>query len=156
MTRLREWTMIERPVEDTEARLRAFLHAKRATDGKIRMQLCVPMGRSAGAFGLTLDREVRVQVLDGREEQKLNEVLHVSWQPEGRVILPCFEGTLVVWGEDDPARSFIELDGRYHPPLGAAGLVFDEAIGHQIAQATAREFLRELKAGVETSQGSMP
>ena len=143
MRKLREQTVVECPVEDAEARLRVFWYARRALDGRVRMRLHV------------LDREVRVEAQEGRDEQQLNDVTHVSWQPEGRTILPHFEGTLVVWGEDDPTRSFIELDGCYHSPLGAAGLVFDEAIGHQIAQATAREFLRDLKTGIEATQGAV-
>lgn len=65
---------------------------------------------------------------------------------------PKFEGTLVVWGEGERNRSYIELDGAYRPPLGTAGQILDEAIGHRIAESTAREFLKDLKRAVETRE----
>ena len=64
-------------------------------------------------------------------------------------MFPRFEGTLVVWGEDDASSSFIELRGEYTPPLGAAGQVFDEAIGYRIAQTTAQQFLGDIKREIE-------
>jgi len=43
----------------------------------------------------------------------------------------------------------VELDGAYVPPFGPAGQLFDATIGRRIAQATAREFLKDLKASIE-------
>ena len=71
----------------------------------------------------------------------------ISWLPEGTGVFPAFRGTLMVRSEN--GTSAIELDGTYTPPFGAAGQVFDATIGHRIAQATARELLKDLKAAVE-------
>jgi len=49
----------------------------------------------------------------------------------------------------DPSVSHIELDGSYIPPFGAARQLFDAAIGRRIAQPTAREFLKDVKAVIE-------
>ena len=89
-----------------------------------RMRLRVPMDGT-----VALEREVRIEAREARDDENLNNLMRIAWQPEGTVMFPRFEGTLVAWGEDDPAQSFIELRGHYTPPLGAAGQVFDELIG---------------------------
>jgi nucleotide-binding universal stress UspA family protein len=63
-----------------------------------------------------------------------------------------FKSALLVRGAEDPSRSYIELDGTYVPPLGTIGEVFDAAIGHQIPQSSAREFLRDLKRTIEAKR----
>jgi len=110
------------------------------------MRLRVPMDGSLLAF----EREVRIEARQSRDDDNLNSVVRVAWEPEGTVIFPRFEGTLIAWGEDDPMRSAIELWGHYTPPLGAAGQVFDDVIGYEIAKATAREFLRDIKRDIES------
>ncbi len=145
MKELRERAALESPVEQTEAGLRAFFAAREDANGLTRMRLRVSMD---GA--LSLDREVRIEAREGRDEGNLNNLVRIAWEPEGTVIFPRFEGTLLAWGEDDPAKSFIELRGHYTPPLGAAGQVFDELIGFAIAQATAREFLLDIKRDIES------
>jgi hypothetical protein len=111
------------------------------------MRLRVPVkGTSQGVF---LDREVRIEAWRDRDDQNLNDLIRIRWTSEGSVVFPKFAGTLVVWGEGDADLSFIELDGDYKPPLGLAGELFDETIGHRIAQSTARELLKDLKRGIE-------
>jgi hypothetical protein len=148
MTHLRDQTSLRGTVTQTEARVESYFASRRGLDGIARMRLRVPV--DGMAQGLSLDREVRIEAWRDRDDQKLNDLIRIRWTPEGSVIFPRFEGTLVVWGEDDPELSFIELDGDYEPPLGGAGELFDEAIGHRIAQSTAREFLKDLKRGMES------
>ncbi len=148
MKRLRERAAIERPVEETEQRIITFFETRRQHDGASRMRLHVPMGKAA-SLGFSLDREVRVEIERTRDAGNLNDITKIAWHPEGTAMLPQFEGALIVWGDDDPGRCFLEIDGYYVPPLGAAGQVFDEAIGHQIAQSTARELLQDIKRWIE-------
>jgi len=108
------------------------------------------MKRSPNSFGLAIDREVRVEAWRARDDQNLNDIIRINWAPEGSVALPKFQGTLVAWGDGAPRSSYIELDGLYDPPLGVAGQVFDAAIGHKIAESTAREFLEDLKRAIES------
>jgi len=145
MRELREQTPVECTVDDAEAGLRAFFAARQDADGVTRMRLRVPMDGSS----LSFEREVRVEAREGRDDDSLNNLMRIAWEPESSVVFPRFEGTMLAWGEDDPGKSFIELRGHYTPPLGAAGQVFDEAIGYEIARATAREFLRDIKRDVE-------
>jgi len=144
MKQLRERIAVGCPVEDVEAGLIGFFEAREDAEGVTRMRLRVPMDGK-----LALEREVRFEAHQTRDEQNLNNLIEIAWQPEGTVMFPRFEGTLVVWGEDDPASSFVELSGHYTPPLGAAGQVFDEIIGFKIAQTTAKQFLAEIKREIE-------
>ncbi|HUA09232.1 MAG TPA: hypothetical protein VMA98_08165 [Candidatus Acidoferrales bacterium] len=144
MKELRETTALACPVEEAEAGLLAFFAARQDTDGITRMRLRVPMDGT-----MALEREVRVEARETRDDENLNELIRIAWEPQGAVIFPRFEGTLTVWGEDDPGGSFVELRGHYTPPLGAAGQVFDDAIGFRIAKTTANEFLRDVKREIE-------
>jgi hypothetical protein len=146
MTHLRDQTSVRGAVAETKARLEAYFASRRGLDGIARLRLRVPV--SGPAQGLFSDRDVRIEAWLDREDQNLNDLIRITWTPEGSVVFPKFAGTLVVRGE--PNVSYIELDGDYKPPTGAAGEVFDETIGHRIAQATAREFLKDLKRGIET------
>ena len=145
MKELREEIGVDCSVEWAESGLRAFFEARQEADGATRMRLRVMLDGSS----LALEREVRVTARSDRDDDNLNDLLRVSWQPEGPAVFPKFEGTLIAWGDEDPARSSIELRGHYTPPLGAAGQVFDEAIGYRIAQATAHELLRDIKREIE-------
>jgi hypothetical protein len=145
MKELRERIVVGCPYEKAEAKLLAFFSALENGDGVTRMRLRVILDGTS----LALEREVRVVARAMRDEANLNKVVEIAWEPEGTVMFPRFEGTLSVWSEDDPARSFIELRGQYTPPLGAAGQVFDDAIGFKIAQSTAQQFLNDVKASVE-------
>ncbi|MGA8100374.1 MAG: hypothetical protein WB810_17090 [Candidatus Cybelea sp.] len=147
MTYLRDQTSVSGTVAQTEARLESYFASRRSLDGIARMQLRVPVnGTSQRLF---IDREVRIEAWRDRDDQNLNDLIRIRWTPEGSVVFPKFAGTLVVWGESDPNVSVIELDGDYKPPLGVAGELFDETIGHHIAQSTARELLKDLKGGIE-------
>jgi len=144
MKELREQTAVACPAEDAEAGLLAFFAARQDADGVTRMRLRVPMDGT-----VALEREVRIEARETRDDENLNELVRIAWEPQGSVMFPRFEGTLTVWGDDDPNKSFVELRGHYTPPLGAAGQVFDDAIGFKIAQSTASEFLRDVKRDIE-------
>ncbi len=147
MNHLRDHISVARSVDEAKTRLEAYLASLRGKDGVARMRLRVPI--IADGYQLSVDREVCVEAARARDDANLNDLIRISWQPEGSVVFPIFEGTLVVWGEDDPKTSFIELDGGYKPPLGTAGQAFDAVIGHRIAEKTARQLLDDLKAAVE-------
>ncbi len=147
MTRLRETIPIERPAEKAQEALERFFAPLNGRAGPLRLR--VPFQGAPSDYGIYFDRDVLVEANRARDEGNLNDVLSIKWAPEGTGIFPRFSGTLAVCGDDNPVRSFIELDGSYAPPLGAAGQVFDAAIGHHIAQATARELLADIKTAIE-------
>jgi hypothetical protein len=147
MTHLRGQTSVLGTVTQTEARLECYFASRRAPNGISRIMLRVPV--SGTSNGLLIDREVRIEAWRDRDDRNLNDLRRISWTPEGSVVFPKFAGTLVVLGEGEPDVSFIELDGDYNLPLSAAGQLFDEAIGHHIAESTGRELLKDLKRGIE-------
>lgn len=111
--------------------------------------LRVPSAISHDFLGLSLSREVRIEAQPARTSRDLSGTIEINWAPEGKTVLPTFRGTLIVRLDIENDRSSIELDGTYVPPLDGAGHIFDRAIGHRIAQSTAREFLKDLRQAVE-------
>jgi hypothetical protein len=152
VTHLRDHTAVCGSVSETQVRLESYLAAQRGGNGVARFRLRVPL--DGPAHGISLDREVRIEAWRDRDDQNLNDLIRIRWTPEGTVVFPRFSGTLVVWGDENPEVSYIELDGEYKPPLGATGQLFDEVIGHRLAEATAREFLRDVKDGIESQLSS--
>lgn len=149
MTHLREQIFLASSAGEAESRLENYLASLRGSTGVARLRLRVPVEDLSGPLGISIDREVRVEARRARDDENLNDLIRISWGPEGKTILPSFSGTLIVWGETGKNMSYIELDGAYTPPLGAAGQAFDETIGHRIAESTAREFLKDLKRAIE-------
>jgi hypothetical protein len=148
MTRLRDSTLVESAAPQSMARLEQFFASLQGRDGITRIRLRVP--GDGPTRELSIDREVRVEVRRPRGEATLDDLMLISWMPEGTGVFPTFEGILLVRAYGEGKASSIELDGNYTPPFGAAGQVFDAAIGHRIAQATARELLKDLKSAIES------
>lgn len=149
MTHLRSRTSVECGVCEAEVRLYEFFEAQRRANGTAKMRLRVPIAPPASGLRISLSREVQITARRTRDDENLDDLIHITWQPEGRSVLPTFEGTLIVRSEEDAGRSYIELDGYYTPPFDGTGALFDEVIGHRIAQSTAREFLADLKRTIE-------
>ena len=145
MTRLSDSISVNCPAEQAMLRLDTFFATLRKGNGVARLRLRVPT--DGVMHEIAIDREVCVEARRTRGEASLNDLMLIRWVPEGTGVFPTFEGTLIVRSEND--ASSIELDGSYTPPFGPAGQAFDAAIGHRIAQSTARELLKDLKAAVE-------
>ncbi|HLY03659.1 MAG TPA: hypothetical protein VKR56_14330 [Candidatus Cybelea sp.] len=148
MTRLRESTLLDCTADQTQQGLEHFFNSLRKRDGISRFRLRVPV-RGATKYGLSLDREVLIQARQVLYDGEVRERFVIAWMPEGSVVFPRFEGTLAIGDESESGHSCIELDGSYTPPFDGTGKIFDADIGHQIAQATAREFLKDLKSAIE-------
>jgi len=149
MTRLHHETSVDCTVAETQSRLESFLASLQAKDGVSRLQLRVPITTPADSYGTAIDREVRVEARRTHDGDRRADVIEIAWKPEGATVLPQFEGTLAVSHDRASERCTIALDGTYAPPFGAAGQIFDAAIGREIARATAREFLRDIKRAIE-------
>ena len=150
VTRLRETIPVGRPAEEAQEALERFFAPLNGKAGPLRLR--VPFNGATANYGVYFDRDVLVEAHRARDAGNLNDVVSIKWTPEGTRAFPCFSGTLMVCGDDDPSRSYIELDGFYAPPLGAAGQAFDATIGHHIAQATARELLADIKTAIERTR----
>lgn len=149
--RLRDHIELGCPLAEAETRVAEYFAAHRRPDGETHVRLRVPLGGLGLPAGLALEREVTARCRRGRDADNLNDVILIDWNA-GDDPFPTFEGTLVTWAEGDPSRSFVELDGSYEPPFGAAGEIFEEAIGHEIAGRTARSLLDDIAAFVAAAR----
>jgi hypothetical protein len=145
MRRLRDTIAVKCPIGEAQSRIERFFAGRRDADGKIRLPLRVPLGRTNG---FALDHEVCVDAHVARDDQNLNDLIRVSWKADGDVPLPPFAGTLVTWAEGNPKLTFIELDGTYVAPLDGVGTLFDETLGRTIAQRTAKDLLAQIASAI--------
>ena len=151
--RVRESIAVRCPIDAAQSRLEAYFAQRRDSDGKTRLPLRVTLDGRGLLHGLALEHDVNVTAYTDRDDQNLNDLIRISWAPDGGGPFPTFTGTLVVWAEHDPRRSFIELDGTYSPPGGTGGEAFDDAVGHAIARRTARELLDDIARAIGDPQG---
>lgn len=145
MERLRATVALDCTQNEAENLVPAVFERHRDAAGVVRWPLRLPLED----FGLPLDvalaHEVAVRIVRRRDEQNLNEVYAIDWEPSGGGPFPDFHGQLVLWSEDDPTCCYLELDGTYEPPLGnVVGAAFDATIGHLVAERTAKIFLDDL------------
>lgn len=68
-------------------------------------------------------------------------------------VLPTFRGKLTLTTEGDTA---LALEGSYRPPAGVLGAVIDKILLHQVAEATAASFLREVAARLRVTSEERP
>lgn len=142
---LREHMAASCPASAADARLERYFASLRAPDGTASLRLRVPVAGIAKLPDVSIEHDVTVTAVRGRDDENINELLRIRWVPTGGGPFPAFAGTLVTWGDDEAeTQCFIELDGDYTPPFGAPGIAFDEIVGQEIAHRTARTFLQDL------------
>lgn len=84
---------------------------------------------------------------DKTDGARLHEALLIAWKPEHNATFPDFRGVLTVRPRDRGVS--MRLQGRYQPPFGLAGKIFDVVAGNRIAKRTARRLLNEVIEDVE-------
>jgi hypothetical protein len=115
----------------------------------VELPLRVPLA-GLGLKDLAVEKTVLATFEHSPEHRGLENKINVRWRPEDDAPYPTFDGTLSL-AAATPKASVLTLDGEYEPPLGTAGKVFDAAIGHRIAEATAHELLKEIGDRIELS-----
>jgi hypothetical protein len=99
--------------------------------------------------GFALGRRVRLRFgmhVDDTGAQRDRTVIRFRWWAD-TPWLPDLAGSLH-FRIESPDRTLLILEGRYTPPFGPAGMLFDMLAGRQIARATAREVLARIAAGL--------
>lgn len=134
--------------EDADRHLMHFFEAHRRANGRIELPLRVPLEDFSIPGDISLGHEAVITVSKRRDEQNLNDVYAIEWHPSDATILPAFYGVMFACASANGEPPYLELDGRYEPPLGDAGEAFDATIGHLIAQRTANAFLSDVADGV--------
>lgn len=148
MTQLAAAVAVPLPAHVVEESILEYFRSMRRESGEIVIPLRVSLRDFGIPAGLALERDVTVNVVRRRDATNINEETVVAWEPRDGGPYPRFSGRLVTWSEQRPDESFIELSGEYDPPGGAAGQIFDDAIGHLIAQRTAHELLETLSEAI--------
>ncbi len=131
-----------------EALIPKFFELQKDRSGAIRMALEVPLDDFGLPTSFALAREVELRVARERDAENLNDVFRIMWSPSGGGPFPHFNGTIVVWSEDDPDAGFLELNGEYEAPRTVAGEAFDVTIGHLIAERTVKHFVERVANGI--------
>ena len=95
-------------------------------------------------FAVTNEHRVdkRVEISFGQPVRTFAQArLPMSWNATGPArLFPSFEADLEI-AALGPTRTQISISGRYRPPMGAVGRVFDRALLHRVAEATVKDFL---------------
>jgi len=154
VSELEEKIIVDCPVSQAKLHIDSFFEEYVAkTDGtepKAALTLRAPLSLP-GVSGVTLERDVHVSLKRQKRPVDAFDALDVRWEvPEGGPY-PKFDGTLSVEANDDYDTFSLVLRGSYTPPGGIAGQAFDMALGHRIAEATARDLLERVKTDVEDS-----
>jgi hypothetical protein len=123
-------------------------YLRRAEAGEAEADVHVPVRflpeflrrRVAVTFGLHADLT---------EAGRPHEEIRIRWTA-GTPLLPDFRGTLRFRIAGQGTNVLVE--GTYRVPFGALGRVFDDIIGHQIAQASLGDLARRIADALETSE----
>lgn len=93
-------------------------------------------------------RVVAESTSDPTDDVRKHDALIVAWRPQTRFLFPDFRGWLTVRPKGRWAS--IRFEGRYDPPFGLIGRIFDFVAGRRIARRTMRRFLNDLASEIES------
>jgi len=104
------------------------------TSGQCDLALVVPF-----AEGHEIARDVTAMTTRLPGTANFTSTYGISWAAGTTtrgIPTPGFEGTITLRAGEDYSQSVLGLEGRYEPPGGAAGKLFDDVVGRRIAHAT--------------------
>jgi len=84
---------------------------------------------------------------DGSDSSRIHDALLLAWKPDHNAAFPDFHGVLTVRPQNRGVS--MRLQGKYDPPFGLAGKVFDTLAGNRIAKLTMQRLLDRLIGDVE-------
>jgi hypothetical protein len=88
-------------------------------------------------------------VADETERGRAHEAVILHWK-SGFALLPDFRGTIRFRAAR--RETLVRIEGRYAPPLGRFGTVFDGLVGKWIAKETVTDLLRRIAKSLEGRQ----
>jgi hypothetical protein len=104
-----------------------------------------PLPLQVSLAGAHFDRVAAVGFASVVEEEDGTRVLPLWWEAADQPwLFPTFDGGLEVRPDDGGTE--LRLEGRYHPPLGAAGALVNRAILNRAATASLETLLDRLSA----------
>lgn len=147
MSELLEKIYVDCALNQAPQYLESFLATQ--AQGGLTLPLHAPI--DLGPFKADLQKAVQVTAGPLQTGTDMTPTVVLSWEPAQGGPFPRFSGKLTVQADDDYDHCAIALRGTYEPPLGAAGKVFDAAVGRTIAHATARELLGRIRDYIESA-----
>lgn len=150
MSELRKKIFVQCPLPRAASQIVHCFQENADADGVVHLSLRAPVELARGLDGMALERAVNVTV-SKPYRIGMDEALDIAWTPSGDGLLPSFRGRFTVEADEDYDAFWLCLSGDYTPPLGVAGSVFDAAIGHRIAMATAGDLLGRIRDEIEQS-----
>jgi hypothetical protein len=145
MTTVKEFLYVDCPY----VRAREYLHAALAHVSADQLPHLLRLKATVPATSIELAKYVNVQYDRATDPMHFDEPWRVRWTPEPGGIYPSFDGELAVRADETYGSAILELTGEYTAPLGAAGRVFDAALGQRIAAGTAQELLARIAAEMQ-------
>jgi len=88
------------------------------------------------------------EVRDYTDQTRAHEALSVHWSAKAALPVPEMDGLLTV--RPNGPLTQLRMEGRYEPPLGLFGRIFDLLVGRYVARRTVRRFLNELRTFIES------
>ena len=140
---------VDCPPAEVEAYLERFLHGLASEDGSLVVELRAPASALGIPAQLAFEKRVIARLTYDRDADELNRIIGLSWEPEGGGPYPSFSGTIVADAAPEGEGSVVSIVGRYTPPGGLAGSLFDALLGRHVARATIRELLERVRDGIE-------
>lgn len=141
MSEIHEILTVLCPFELVPLAAKAYLSSLPVVDGKSVVALRVALG------DVTVERRADLTIKHSHAYPGY-EIMDIEWHAHDGGPYPVFRGTLSV---EEVTGNYcrLDLDGKYEPPLGIAGVVFDAVLGHRIAVGAARQLLDEIRVGLE-------
>jgi hypothetical protein len=154
MATIRERVYIESPyVQAVDAFERRLGLKAGEAQGTCVLALVAPL-----AEGRELARDVSAttkRLADAANYTSRYGITWVAGTTSRGIPTPAFDGILTLRAGEDYNESELELQGRYEPPGGAVGKLFDDVVGRRIAHATLGSLLDGARADLRASHEQM-
>jgi hypothetical protein len=151
MSDVNEFLIIDCPPGRAQSYLVKHFEDAAERHGKAVLPLTATIGQGTGAK-VKITREALATIAPATVAGGLEYQVRIEWTPASKEPLPTFDGVFRVQWDEDYGKCRLVLEGSYEPPLGIIGKAFDAALGHKIAQETARSLLERLRTEIETAR----
>ncbi len=121
------------------------VHRRGQTPGTLSLTVDMPKVGVPAKVQARHEVRMRYEISEGADGHRL---INLTWDPDDRFV-PRFAGILSGESLTD-GESRLTLAGKYDPPFGPVGAVFDAILGHRISAATADAFLQDIKQFIES------
>jgi hypothetical protein len=154
---LRYYLDLPMPFEQAE---RALLAIPGSSLGALVEETGDRAQRLLAEVGFTVaERRIQRQVaIAFRDPNRLETrtLLPMTWDPTSPDgLLPALDGDLEV-ASLGPNRTQLSISAMYTPPMGTFGRALDRALLHRVAEATVKEFLERVAAGMKERHSAVP